>query len=106
LDPDKYKNKRAEMWGEVKDFLTDENLEVSIPDDDALQSDLCTPYYKRDSMDRIQLESKDDIKKRGLPSPDLADAVALCFTEPVRDVAARVHRVHRAVGGSKRRHYG
>lgn len=85
LDPDKYKNKRAEMWGLMNAWLCDENLDVDIPDDDGLQADLCMPQYERDSMDRIVLESKDKMRKRGLPSPDLADACVLTFAEPVRE---------------------
>lgn len=46
-----------------------------------LQSDLTTPGYKYDSAGRLLLESKVDIRKRGCPSPDEADAVALCFAE-------------------------
>lgn len=89
LDPDKYKNRRAEMWGELAEWLADENLDVEIPDDDALQADLCTPQSSRDSMDRIVLESKDAIRARGLPSPDIGDAAALTFAEPVTDASAR-----------------
>lgn len=97
LDPDRYKNKRAEMWGELNAWLCDENLDVKLPDDDSLQADLCTPQYKRDSMDRIVLESKDDIRKRGLPSPDYGDACALTFTEPVSDVRDMPVRVKRSI---------
>jgi hypothetical protein len=97
LDPDKYKNKRAEMWGELNAWLCDESLDVDLPDDDALQSDLCTPQYERDSMDRIVLESKDKIKKRGLPSPDFGDACALTFTEPVSNVVNTPVRIRRSV---------
>ncbi len=96
LDPDMYKNKRAEMWGELNKWLCDESLDVKIPDDDALQSDLCTPNYERDSMDRIVLESKDKIKKRGLPSPDFGDACALTFAEPVYEANANPVRVKRS----------
>jgi len=95
LDPDKWKNKRAEMWGLVREWLADETLDVSLPDEDAVQSDLCTPMYERDTVDRIVLESKDKIRKRGLPSPDYGDAIALTFAEPVRDRAARGIRVKR-----------
>lgn len=84
LDPDKYKNKRAEMWGLLNAWLNDENLAVDIPDEDGIQADFCMPQYERDSMDRIVLESKDKMRKRGLPSPDLADACVLTFAEPVR----------------------
>ena len=83
LDPEKYKNKRAEMWGEMNDWLCDETLDVQLPDSDELESDLLTPKCTRDSMDRLQLESKDKIKERGLPSPDLGDAAALTFAEVV-----------------------
>jgi hypothetical protein len=54
----------------------------SIPDDDALHSDLTSCGYKYDSSGRLLLESKIDMKKRGMPSPDSADAMALCFSEP------------------------
>lgn len=97
LDPERYKNKRAEMWGELNAWLCDENLDVSLPDEDALQSDLCTPNYERDSMDRIVLESKDKIKKRGLPSPDFGDACALTFTEPVSEAHHQPIRVKRSI---------
>jgi hypothetical protein len=41
------------------------------------------PMYHYDSSNRLFLEKKEDMKKRGLRSPDLADAVALTFAEPV-----------------------
>ena len=85
LDPEKYRNKRAEMWGLMNAWLCDESLDVQLPDDDGLQADLCMPQYERDTMDRIVLESKDKMRKRGLPSPDLADACVLTFAEPVRE---------------------
>ena len=86
LNPEKYRNKRVEMWGDMADWLADENLDVDIPDSDDLQSDLCSPLFKpRDSMDRILMESKDEMKARGVPSPDLGDAAALTFAETVID---------------------
>jgi hypothetical protein len=56
---------------------------ADIPDDDALQTDACCPGYKYDSTTRLQIESKDDIRRRGSASPDGWDAVALTFAEPV-----------------------
>ena len=90
FEPEKYKNKRAEIWGEMAEWLDSSvtGLDVDIPDDDALQADLCTPKLSRDSMDRFVLESKDSMTKRGMPSPDLGDAVALTFAEPVQEVRA------------------
>jgi hypothetical protein len=81
LDDKRYINKRAEMWGELKDWLKDSPCQ--IPDLDSLQTDICTPKYKYDSNSRIALEKKEDIKKRGLRSPDEADALALTFAFPV-----------------------
>lgn len=77
-----YKNRRAEMWGKSKDWLEDVGG-ADIPDSDTLQADACSPGYKYDSYSRVLLESKDDIRKRGLLSPDEWDAVALTFAEPV-----------------------
>jgi hypothetical protein len=71
-------NRRAEMWRRVKDWL--ELPEgVSIPDDGALQADLCAPKEKPRLDGFFMLESKDEMKKRGVRSPDLADAIALTF---------------------------
>lgn len=80
---DRYVNKRAEMWGALRDWLADE-LPADIPDEDSLQADLVGPQYSYDSSGRLKLESKEDMKKRGIRSPDLADALALTFAAPVR----------------------
>jgi len=76
---EKYKNQRAYMWGELKDWL----LTGAIDDNPRLESDLAAPGYSLDNRVRIQLESKDEMKKRGLDSPDDADALALTFARHV-----------------------
>ena len=76
----KYLNKRAEMWFELREWL---KLGASIPNITDLKQDLAAPIYWYDSAGRVQLEPKDDIKKRGLPSPDLGDALAVTFAHPV-----------------------
>ena len=73
-------NRRAEMWGNLKKVL--EAGRFKLPDSDSLQADLVGPGYKYSSDGRLVLESKDDMRKRGVPSPDEGDAVALCFSEP------------------------
>jgi hypothetical protein len=75
-------NRRAEMYMLSKEWLEDV-AGADIPDDDALQTDACCPGYKYDSTTRLQIESKDDIRRRGSASPDGWDAVALTFAEPV-----------------------
>jgi hypothetical protein len=73
-------NRRSELWSNMKKVL--EEGRFSLPDDDALQADLVSTGYKHTSDGKLMLESKQDMRKRGVPSPDLADAVALCFSEP------------------------
>lgn len=75
---DKYRNLRAELWAEMKAWLM-QDIFVQIPDNDELHADLCNLGYKYDSSGRLQIESKDDLKARGMPSPDIADALALTF---------------------------
>jgi len=70
-----YANKRAEMWGEMRAWLK----HGAIPDDAELAQDLGGPEYGFNGRDQIQLERKEDMKKRGLASPDMADALALTF---------------------------
>jgi hypothetical protein len=73
-------NRRAEMWSNMKKAL--EGGRFRLPDNDELQADLVSCGYKYRSDGKLLLESKDDMRRRGVPSPDLADAVALCFSEP------------------------
>jgi hypothetical protein len=74
-------NRRAECWMELRDWLSDDGG-CSIPDRDDLQADLTGVRYSYDSSGRLKLEPKPDMKKRGLRSPDLGDALALTFAEP------------------------
>jgi len=74
-------NKRAEMWQRLKEWL--EQGGVRIPNDRALEVELTGVEYKHDHNNAIQLEKKEDMKKRGLKSPDRADALALTFAYPV-----------------------
>jgi hypothetical protein len=78
-NPMMYGNKRAEMWGNMKEWLKT----ASIPSDKYLKSDLISPLMKPDSKGSIFLESKKDMKARGLASPDAADAICLTFAFPV-----------------------
>ena len=84
LNPEKYTNKRNEIWQELADWLVDESLPVQIPDDDEMQADLCASPFSYDSKDRRVLWRKDRIKEKYGFSPDYGDAAALTFAEPVR----------------------
>ncbi len=74
-----YANKRAEMWGMVKGWLE----QGALPDDSELAQDLTGVEYGYDARNAIQLERKEDMKKRGLLSPDIGDALALTFAWPL-----------------------
>lgn len=75
-----YSNKRAEMWGEMKKWMEDQPCQ--IPDSDSLHADLCGVRYGFDSITRVKLETKDDMRSRGIRSSDEADALALTFSYP------------------------
>jgi hypothetical protein len=90
-------NKRAEMWGEMREWLKT----ASVPHDRYLKNDLTGPMMKPDSKGTIYLESKKDMKARGLASPDAADAIAVTFAFPVahREYVARETRRSYGAGG-------
>ena len=76
-----YLNKRAEMWGRMREWLAGE---VDIPDDPELADELCGLEYGYTALKfQIQLEKKEDMKSRGLNSPDCADALGFTFFEHV-----------------------
>jgi len=72
-----YLNLRAELWFKCKAWL--EGMDVSLPKDDALYSELAGPRYMFTSSGKIQVESKESMKKRGIRSPDRADALCLAL---------------------------
>ncbi len=74
-------NKRAEMWKEMRDWLKSGG---AIPEDQELYDELISPETVPRTDGKIQLESKKDMKARGLPSPNKADQLALSFAYPVQ----------------------
>ena len=72
-----YTNLRAELWFKLKSWL--ESRDCNIPKDDKLLAELVAVKYKFTSSGKLQIESKDDMRRRGMASPDAADAVCLTF---------------------------
>jgi hypothetical protein len=72
-DP-KLANMRAYMWSRMRDWL---RLGGALPNDPEIESDLCGVEYYHDKRDRLILESKDDLKARGLASCDIGDGYGL-----------------------------
>lgn len=94
-DGTRYANKRAEIWGFLRDAIRS-GLALPSPEPglalpgagpsgiaDLLSAELTGPQYDYNGKNEILLESKADMKKRGLASPDIADALALTFAYPV-----------------------
>lgn len=84
-----FENRRAEMWWGVAEWLKAGGALPNLPE---LKADLCAPQYTyANARGKFALESKDDLRKRGLRSPDLADALALTFAMSVapRDMKRR-----------------
>ena len=77
-NPERFVNKRAEMWARLRDWLRAE-LPVNLPNVEGIVEDLTAPQMMFDYLGRLQLEAKADIKKRLGHSPDLGDALALTF---------------------------
>lgn len=77
----KYYNLRAQMWGQMRDWLEAGGCLPSEPMQ--LASDLVAPQFGYAREQQIQLERKEDMKARGLPSPDYGDALAMTFARPV-----------------------
>jgi hypothetical protein len=73
-------NKRAEMWKAARDWLKSGG---ALPDDPQLRDELQAPEIVPRADGKVQIESKKDMKARGVPSPNRADALVLSFAFPV-----------------------
>lgn len=83
-DGTRYANKRAEIWGALRTWLRTARIPARVPGVDVtLVEELCSPNYGMNGNEALQLESKRDMRKRGIKSPNLADALACTFAFPV-----------------------
>lgn len=85
-DADLLVNLRAQVWWDVRRSLDPKNTDEQISlarlserDYQRLRSELTAPTYRMTSSGKVQIESKEEMKARGLPSPDLADAFCLAL---------------------------
>jgi phage terminase large subunit len=76
-DTEHYMNQRAELYDTVRQWIKT----ATLPKDDDFY-EMANIKYKFTSTGKLQMESKQDMKKRGLPSPDIADALMLTFANP------------------------
>jgi hypothetical protein len=94
-DSAKYYNKRAEMWGLTRDFL---KAGAELPDDNEMAEELQSVEYGFSVKQQIQIEKKEDMKSRGLSSPDNADALCLTFAEKIIRNEEQKHEEYYGVG--------
>jgi hypothetical protein len=81
-----YTNLRCEMWGELRTWLEGN---VELPNNPELLDDLTVIKRKPNANGRLRLETKDEMRRRGVRSPDLGDALALTFAVPFDLLADR-----------------
>ncbi len=74
---EKYNRLRDQLWAECKQWF--EERECRIPKDDTLIAELTTPKFNFTTTGKLKVEAKQDMKKRGFASPDVADALILTF---------------------------
>jgi len=79
----KYANKRAEIWGAMRNWLSGGSIQnISVGENISLIDELVAPNYALNKQEAIQLESKKEMRSRGIPSPNVADALACTFAYP------------------------
>ena len=79
-DSERFANLRAEMFHGLRQRFADQD--IAIPNDPDLVSQLASLTYTYTSRSQLQMQSKEQIRNSGLPSPDKADALTLAFTAP------------------------
>lgn len=78
LDPERFINARAEWYWGLRQRFEQGDIDLD-PDDDDLAAQLGALRFKHTSRGQVQIESKDDMRRRGMPSPDRADALMLAY---------------------------
>jgi hypothetical protein len=78
IDNEHYLNARAEWWWGLRERFEQGDIDID-PDDDDMAAQLGSIKYKYTPRGQVQIESKYDMKKRGLPSPDRADTLMLAY---------------------------
>jgi hypothetical protein len=91
-EPEGFANLRAEGYWGLRERFQEGSIDID-PDDEDLAAQLVDLKYKRTSSGKIQIESKEELKRRGKPSPDEADAVMLAFVVPPDPEPERVFGV-------------
>ena len=78
--PTRFANYRSEIFWELRRLLNDRL--IALPDNEELAAQLLSLRYDVSSSGQVWMESKRELRKKNLPSPDRADALALAFMTP------------------------
>jgi hypothetical protein len=97
-DHSAYFNRRAEIWGLMREAL---RAGMEIPDDPEIEADLTGPQYGFSSKQQIQLEKKEDMKRRGLASPDMGDCLAMTFSVKIATRRERLPKMEYVYPGQR-----
>ena len=100
----RYNRRRDQLWWLCREWLL--GLDVKLPNDDTTIAELSDVKYRLTSSGKIQIESKDDMKKRGRRSPDLADAVVLTFGSGTILMDQDLHRMDRYAKAARKARRG
>lgn len=83
--PEKFKNQRSELWWMIRDLIKDQAIDLSGMDEaQTTIGQLCDPSWKAIAGGKIQVEEKDETRKRIGRSPDDADALILAYARPTK----------------------
>jgi hypothetical protein len=83
-DPERYGSRRDELFFGLRERFREGDIQLTVRDE-RLGAQLTALRYGYTSRGQLQVESKDELRRRGLPSPDRADALALCFAPVVEE---------------------
>lgn len=79
IEPEKYRNHGAEMWALMRDWFIDKTARPSLPRNLELMGELSSRGFHYDAGRRLVLQSKEDMRNKGIKSPNIADALSLTF---------------------------
>lgn len=80
-EPERFMNRRAELWWQTRELFEAGQIDLD-PSDEELASELASIRYKRTSHGKIQIETKEEAKRRGVSSPNKAEALMLAISKP------------------------
>ena len=95
-DPQMYKRLRDELWGNMRTWLEQRRGKLWDNAELDLIGQLTTPKYRvlEGAKGKVQIETKDEMKKRGVDSPNIADAAIMTFAEPVSEYSRSVDELY------------